>query len=135
MDELVITANASLNNDELNALFAISWPSHVSRDFGPVFARSLVYLSARVGARLVGFANVATDGGEHAFLLDPTVAPDFRRRGIGRGLVVRAIAEARSRGARWLHVDYSVELEPFYRSAGFQPTAAGLVLLDTSSVY
>jgi GNAT superfamily N-acetyltransferase len=128
----VITPNASLKDDELNSLFAISWPSHVSRNFGPVLARSLVHLSARVGARLVGFANVATDGGEHAFLLDPTVAPEFRRRGIGRALVLRAIAESRSRGTRWLHVDYSPELEPFYRSAGFQPTAAGLVLLDAS---
>ena len=131
-EELVITANAPLNNDELNSLFAISWPSHVPRDFGPVLARSLVHLSARVGARLVGFANVATDGGEHAFLLDPTVALAFRRRGIGRALVLRAIAESRARGARWLHVDYPPELEPFYRSAGFRPTAAGLILLEAS---
>jgi GNAT superfamily N-acetyltransferase len=129
-EELVIIANASLTSDELNSLFALSWPSHISRDFGPVLARSLVHLSARVGTSLVGFANVATDGGEHAFLLDPTVAPAFRRRGIGRALVLRAIAESRSRRARWLHVDYSPELEPFYRSAGFRPTAAGLVLLD-----
>ena len=131
-EELVLTANAPLNNDELNSLFALSWPSHVPRDFAPVLARSLVHLSARAGARLVGFANVATDGGEHAFLLDPTVAPAFRRRGIGRALVLRAIGESRARGARWLHVDYAPELEPFYRSAGFRPTAAGLVLLDGS---
>jgi GNAT superfamily N-acetyltransferase len=130
VEGVVISANAALEPGELDALFAVSWPSHVSRDFGPVLAHSLVYLTARVGGRLVGFANVATDGGEHAFLLDPTVTPELRRRGIGRALVSRAIAESRARGARWLHVDYAVELEPFYRSAGFRATAAGLVRLD-----
>lgn len=130
MQGLVLTANASLADDELNLLFEKSWPAHRWRAFGPVLARSLVHVSARVGDRLVGFANVATDGGEHAFLLDPTVDPDFRRRGIGRALVQRAMAESRRRGASWLHVDYALELEPFYRSAGFQATAAGLIRID-----
>jgi GNAT superfamily N-acetyltransferase len=129
-EDVVIATNASLNDNELNSLFAISWPSHLSREFGPVLARSLVHLSARAGVRLIGFANVATDGGEHAFLLDPTVAPEFRRRGIGQTLVRRAMLESRARGARWLHVDYAPELEPFYRSAGFRPTAASLIRLD-----
>lgn len=131
---VVVTANALLSDDELNSLFAASWPSHSWREFGPVLARSLVYLSARIGTRLVGFVNVATDGGEHAFLLDPTVAPEFRRRGIGHALVLRAIGESRSRGARCLHVDYEPELEAFYRSAGFHATAAGLIRLDAPSV-
>jgi GNAT superfamily N-acetyltransferase len=133
MDGLVITADAPLENDELNSLFARSWPSHVRRDFGRVLARSLVHISARFDGQLIGFANVATDGGEHAFLVDPTVAPEFRRQGIGRALVHRAVAESRRRGARWLHVDYALELEPFYRSAGFQPTAAGLIRLDADA--
>lgn len=128
----IITANSSLNDDELNSLFAMSWPSHAWRPFGATLARSLVHLSARAGARLVGFANVATDGGEHGFLLDPTVAPEFRRQGLGRTLVRRAIDESRARGARWLHVDYPPELEPFYRSAGFHATKAGLVRLDAT---
>lgn len=129
---VVISADEALEDDELNALFAASWPAHGSRAFGSVLARSLVHVSARVGDRLVGFANVATDGGEHAFLLDPTVAPEFRRRGIGLAIIRRATEESRARGARWLHVDYAVELEAFYRSAGFRSTAAGVLRLDHS---
>lgn len=129
MDGLVIVVNARLNDEELNGLFAESWPAHSRREFGPLLARSLLHVSAKIGARLVGFVNVATDGGEHAFLLDPTVPPDLRRRGVGRALVARAIVEARSRGACWLHVDYEPALEPFYRSVGFQSTAAGLIRL------
>ena len=132
MEGLVLTADASLDSDELNSLFVRCWPEHSWRDFGPVLARSLVHVSARLDGRLIGFANVATDGGEHAFLLDPTVDPEFRRRGIGRALIHRAMAESRCRGARWLHVDYALELDPFYRSAGFQPTSAGLIRLDAA---
>lgn len=130
MQGLVVAVDVALNDDELNELFAESWPAHSRRRFGPVLARSLVHVSARLGERLVGFVNVASDGGEHAFLLDPTVAPDLRRNGVGKALVARAIGEARSRGARWLHVDYLPELEPFYRSVGFRTTSAGVMRLE-----
>jgi ribosomal protein S18 acetylase RimI-like enzyme len=129
-EDLVLTVDGSLTDEALNALFAAAWRSHRQRDFAPVLARSLVHVSATIRDRLVGFVNVATDGDEHAFLLDPTVHPAFQRRGIGLALVRRAIAEARCRGPRWLHVDYEAELEPFYRAAGFEATRAGLVRLD-----
>jgi GNAT superfamily N-acetyltransferase len=74
--------------------------------------------------------NVATDGGELAFLLDTTVHPDFRRRGIGTQLVCRASELARRHGATWLHVDFEPVLSGFYfKSCGFQATAAGLIRL------
>lgn len=39
-------------------------------------------------------------------ILDPTVHPDWQKRGIGRALVRRAAAVARKRGIEWLHVDF-----------------------------
>ena len=41
----------------------------------PVLERSLTWVTAHEGDRLVGFVNVAWDGGVHAFLLDTTVHP------------------------------------------------------------
>jgi GNAT superfamily N-acetyltransferase len=78
----------------------------------------------------VGYVNVIGDGGAHAFILDTTVHPDERRRGLGVQLVQAAAAEARAQGAQWLHVDYEPHLESFYRQCGFRPTAAGLLRLD-----
>ncbi|HEX9921415.1 MAG TPA: GNAT family N-acetyltransferase, partial [Anaerolineae bacterium] len=69
---------------ELNALFAAAWPGHTPTDFGPVLSRSLAYICGRSGDQLVGFINLAWDGGRHAFVLDTTVHPAFQRRGIGR---------------------------------------------------
>jgi len=119
-----------IDHEALNELFAASWPGHRERDFGPVLEHSLVYVCAYNAGALVGYVNLAWDGGVHAFLLDPTVHPAYRRRGIGTALVRRAAAVAQERGVRWLHVDYLPELAPFYRGCGFRHTEAGLMDLS-----
>ncbi len=119
-----------VTNDELNALFAVSWDDAGPRDYRPILDRSLLYVCAYHAERLIGFVNLAWDGGVHAFLLDTTVHPDFRRRGIGRQLVGHAAAAARDRGLEWIHVDFEPRLRTFYRECGFRPTEAGLIHLQ-----
>jgi ribosomal protein S18 acetylase RimI-like enzyme len=121
--------NPSVDHGALNRLFALAWAGHTSRDFSCLPERSLAYVCAYSGERLVGFVNVAWDGGSHAFLLDPAVDPEYQRRGIGRELVRRAADAARQRGAEWLHVDYEPHLDAFYKGAGFRGTLAGLMQL------
>lgn len=126
--------NGVFSDEALSELFEVSWPSGE----GPRFAleRSLCWVSAHAGERLVGFINITGDGGAHAFLLDATVHPDFRRHGVGSALVRCAMEEARELGAEWLHVDYEPHNAEFYRRSGFRPTLAGLVHLlpgDTST--
>ena len=68
---------------------------------------SLGWVAARDGhGLLVGFVNVAWDGGDHAFLLDTKVRGNHQRRGIGTALVGMAAAGARRAGCEWLHVDF-----------------------------
>jgi GNAT superfamily N-acetyltransferase len=121
-----------LSDAQLNGLFAAARPGHEPRAFAPVLERSLAYCAAFQGERLVGFVNVAWDGGEHAFLLDPTVHPELRHRGLGSALVRTAVQAAADAGARWMHVDYEPHLEPFYRALGFRHTEAGLMRLSGS---
>jgi ribosomal protein S18 acetylase RimI-like enzyme len=91
---------------------------------------SLGWVCARHDGALVGFVNVAWDGGSHAFLLDTVVAPGHRGSGIGTALVARAVEGARAAGCEWLHVDFEEHLRRFYLDGcGFRPTAAGLVAL------
>lgn len=119
-----------VTNEELNALYADAWPGPCEeRDFAAVLERSLVHVCAYRGNELVGFAYVAWDGGVHAFLLEPTVRSDLRRRGIGTNLLRLAVEAAREAGAEWLHVDYEEQLTGFYRRCGFRPTAGGLINL------
>ena len=121
--------NAEVSNEELNFLFASAWANHESRDFQPVLRRSLGYICARQDKELVGFVNVAWDGGVHAFLLDTTVHQDMQRQGIGLELVRRAENLAREAGLEWLHVDYEAHLNEFYEKCGFRNTTAGLIKL------
>jgi GNAT superfamily N-acetyltransferase len=112
---------------ELDALMSLAWEGESAGGWANVLERSLVHVGAYEGDRLVGFVNVAWDGGAHAFLLDTTVAPAFQRAGLGQQIVGAAATAARTRGARWLHVDYKEKLTGFYAGCGFRPTAAGLI--------
>jgi GNAT superfamily N-acetyltransferase len=102
----------------------IDWRAQVER-------HSLGWVCATdVDGRLVGFVNVAWDGGVHAFVLDTLVEDRLRRTGIGRGLVAVAERESRVAGCEWLHVDFDEELRGFYLgSCGFTATPAGLIAL------
>ncbi|MEU2791744.1 GNAT family N-acetyltransferase [Streptomyces sp. NPDC007100] len=120
------------DNAAVNALHAeafdhvqmpIDWHTQVHR-------HSLGWVCARKGGRLVGFVNIAWDGGVHAFILDTMVAQDVRKTGVGTGLVSTAAKGARAADCEWLHVDFDEHLRPFYFDAcGFKPTDAGLIAL------
>lgn len=98
-----------------------------------VQGHSLGWVTARTAAgELVGFVNVAWDGGDHAFLIDTKTRPSRQRPGVGTAVVSRAIAEAKAAGCEWLFVDFEPALATFYIDAcGFRRTPAGLVHLPT----
>jgi GNAT superfamily N-acetyltransferase len=119
-------------NSELNELHAEAFAHDVLNDdwAGQVERHSLGWVCAREDAGLVGFVNVAWDGGVHAFILDTVVAGPARHRGIGTQLVRVAVDHARATGCEWLHVDFDDHLREFYFEAcGFEPTNAGLIPL------
>jgi GNAT superfamily N-acetyltransferase len=129
MDEIAFTISPAISNGQINALFATAWKNHKDADFHKVLEHSLLYVCAFHKEQLIGFVNVAWDGGKHAFLLDTTVDSRFQREGIGRKLVQTAIEGTRVRGIEWLHVDYEPHLHTFYKQCGFTDTKAGLIKL------
>ena len=129
MDEIEYRIKPELSDRDLNDLFASAWENHAERKFGSVLLRSLTYVGAFAGSRLVGFVNVAWDGGIHGFILDTTVHRGFQRRGIGTEMMKRAAKIAAERGIEWLHVDYDPHLHAFYRGCGYRKTEAGLLNL------
>ena len=129
MDEFTFEISPTVGNNQLNTLFAAAWGNYTPSDFQQVLRHSLLYVCAFHQAQLIGFVNVAWDGGMHAFLLDTTVHPDYQRQGIGRALVLKAVERIRQRGIEWLHVDYEPHLRVFYEQCGFRHTEAGLMNL------
>jgi GNAT superfamily N-acetyltransferase len=103
--------------------FEWDWLAQVER-------HSLGWVCARLRGELVGWVNVAWDGGVHAFLLDTIVAEAHRRSGIATQLVRTAVENSREQGCEWLHVDFEPHLRSFYwESCGFTATEAGVVAL------
>lgn len=129
-EELVLHVGVRPSGSALNALFRAAWAGFVERDWAPVLDRSLTFVCAYQAHALIGFVNVAWDGGVHAFLLDTTVHPAVQRQGLGTRLVCTAASACAARGIEWLHVDYEPHLEAFYRGCGFVQTHAGLLLLS-----
>jgi GNAT superfamily N-acetyltransferase len=130
-DDVVYTWRGTITDDEMVELVASHGGHAVRGWWDQIQPHSLGWVSARDGdGVLVGFVNVAWDGGDHAFLLDTKTRGTWQRRGIGTELVRRAAHHAKDVGCEWLHVDFQPELAAFYLDAcGFRPTDAGLVHL------
>ncbi|MGY1841988.1 GNAT family N-acetyltransferase [Modestobacter sp. SYSU DS0875] len=126
-----LTWRGRFTDAELNPLHAEAFGHRLLDDgwVAQVERHSLGWVTATDAGELVGFVNVAWDGGVHAFLLDTLVRPDHRHRGIGTALVRAAVDGARAAGREWLHVDFADHLRGFYEGSGFRPTGAGLVAL------
>jgi predicted N-acetyltransferase YhbS len=108
------------------------------RTFGPGrFAKSAYRLreghehaldlsfTARIGTLLVGSLRMSTIkiGDTPALLLGPlTVEPPFRQHGIGKAMIERALAEAKTRGHRLVVL---VGDEPYYGKLGFKAVPKG----------
>ncbi len=97
---------------------------------------SLGWVTARTGdGTVVGFVNVVSDGGDHAFLIDTKTHSAYQRRRVGTRVVKFAAGHAKAAGCEWLHVDFDPHLQAFYFDAcGFEPTDAGLIHLPSHTV-
>ena len=127
MENIRFEVSPTVTDEALNTLFSAAWEGHSARAFQPILAQSLLYVCAYSADQLIGFVNLAWDGGVHAFLLDTTVHNFYGRRGIGTELVRRAVEAAQGHGIEWIHVDYEPHLRGFYEACGFSPTEAGLI--------
>ncbi|HVV18317.1 MAG TPA: GNAT family N-acetyltransferase [Pseudonocardiaceae bacterium] len=126
---------ADFDNAALDALHAEGFDHEpLGYDWRAQLERhSLGWVCAFAEDRLVGFVNVAWDGGVHAFVLDTVVSADHRRQGIGVELVAVAARESMAARCEWLHVDFEPHLRDFYfQACGFTPTDAGLIPLYRS---
>ena len=79
--------------------------------------RVRLYLARRSG-RAVGMASAFTHGST-VLVLDLAVLPAERRRGVGRGLLSRAVGDAAAAGAATAVLGPTPESIAFYRALGF----------------
>jgi ribosomal protein S18 acetylase RimI-like enzyme len=123
---------SEFTNEALNHLHAEAFQHRLLTDDwrAQVSRHSLGWVCAHDSQVLVGFVNVAWDGGVHAFVLDTVVAAEYRHRGIATAMIGICVKEARGARCEWLHVDFENHLKDFYFDrCGFKPTNGGLIKL------
>jgi GNAT superfamily N-acetyltransferase len=134
MEEIVYRWREPVTDDEMVELVESHGGRAVAGWWDAISPHSLGWMTARGhDGALIGFVNVAWDGGDHAFLLDTKTRGSWQHRGIGTELVRQATERAREAGCEWLHVDFEPDLAAFYFNAcGFGRTEAGLIHLRSS---
>ncbi len=92
-------------------------PSHI-----PVLVRStflFVVAVHRQSGRTVGMGRAISDGVSDAYIQDLVVLPEFRRRGVGKALLVRLVEICRARGISWIALVAEPGTSGFYKESGF----------------
>jgi amino-acid N-acetyltransferase len=72
--------------------------------------------------RIVGVVGIESCGDRFALLRSTAVAPDYRKHGIGRRLVERAVARAEAKGLSALYL-LTTTAEAYFPSFGFRRVA------------
>jgi ribosomal protein S18 acetylase RimI-like enzyme len=78
------------------------------------------------GPRLIGFCRAISDGVSNAYISSVMVAPEYRRRGIGREMLTRLIA---GNDTMKFVLHTRTEAAAFYRAVGFEP-ATDMMIRD-----
>ncbi|MDB4889435.1 MAG: GCN5-related N-acetyltransferase [Gemmatimonadetes bacterium] len=86
------------------------------------------FVVAEDAGDIVGVAGIEACGvsGEHALLRSVAVAPSWQKRGLGRALVMRTIAEAEARGAKALYL-LTTTADAYFPAFGFHATTRDTV--------
>lgn len=116
--------------DEVMAIEHLSYLTPWSRDAfaSELLQRYTVYLVARAGQRVVGYAGMHVIW-EQAHVTNIAVHPEYRGRGFGERLLRELMRVARRRGVRQMTLEVRVSNAPaqgLYRKLGFV-TAPGAV--------
>lgn len=118
------SGESALSTEAFAELARRIWP----RDYDPELTSGALAKTLNIGVwdgdRLVGSVRVLTDGYFFSTVAEVMVDPDYRRQGIGRELLVRALDIAPG-GALW--VGAQPGQERFVEAAGFRRGLTGYV--------
>jgi GNAT superfamily N-acetyltransferase len=118
------TGESALSTDAFAELARRIWPREYDPSLTSAALNKTVNIGAWDGARLVGSVRVLTDGYFFSTVAEVMVDTDYRRQGIGRELLQRAL-EAAPGGALW--VGAQPGQERFVEAAGFRRGLTGYV--------
>ena len=119
---LEYVTDATAETAELVALYdSVGWTAYTKdpEKLRRAVVGSTTVVTAREDGVLVSLARVVSDGASICYLQDVLVHPDHRRRGIGRELMVKALAPYAGVRQKVLLTDDDEAQSAFYESLGY----------------
>lgn len=85
-----------------------------------IISGSFCFVIATQDDRIMGMGRALSDGISDAYIQDVTVSPEFRRKGIGKGIVNTLVTYMQARGLQWIGLISEPGYERFYEGLGFK---------------
>jgi len=129
----------SWNPDEIISLYHLMgwWQDYARPSEVPLLiAGSLAFAVAieRRTGRAVGTGRVISDGISDAYIQDLVLAPEFRRRGIGKQLLQVLLDRCKAAGITWIGLIAEEDATEFYLSQGFFPMPKSVPMLYSEAL-
>ena len=126
---IVYRDSHAVDLDQLTVLFnVVGWERRTTdrEHLAQLVRGSLYVVSAWDGDRLVGFARGISDGATNAYISTVAVLPEYQKRGIGRELIQRLMAD--HDGIQFiLHANDKAYSFYLHLAVGFEPADNMLV--------
>jgi ribosomal protein S18 acetylase RimI-like enzyme len=100
------------------------WKEHCDhRELAPLIKGSFAFAVAveTVSGRTAGMGRIISDGVSDAYIQDLIVHPDFRKRGIGKEILITLLAYCREKKMTWISLIAEPGTAGFYYPLGFRP--------------
>lgn len=117
-----IQLNGDVTSAEINDLMDLVMPGRKHDDFTETLKRSLGYVVVRdETGTLIGYCNLAWDGGRHATIFDLNVHPDHRNQNFVFPMLQKLVDVAKNTpDLRYLHADFNKFRTKIAEKYGFE---------------
>ena len=105
---------------------SVGWDGRIEK-YKKKLGKSYLCVACFDDSKLVGYADVVSDGVDDAYVRDVIVNPDYQHRSIGTKLLEMISTRIRSDGIKMVHVIFDPSLETFYRKANFTIMMSGII--------
>ena len=110
----------------------VGWDARVDK-YRRILGTTYLCVACFALDQLVGYVDVISDGIDDAYVRDLIVHPDHQRRGIGSTLLRMVKERIKQNRIKMVSLVFEPGLIEFYRKAGFQIIAGGLIDFETAS--
>ncbi len=122
--EYQIVKNADI--PEILALYRLAgWWSAIDqaddmRLISGIIKNSFCFVTAKDKGKIIGIGRSISDGISDAYIQDVTVHPDYRGRGIGKGIINTILVFLKANSLQWIGLISEPGYETFYQALGFE---------------